>query len=86
MIKKMYEFNAEHFDRPTATKLVRELEADGIEVEHATTDGVFSNELLMVVTCTDAQAKATKNRIWAKNNGAYCDMFECSQERLETYL
>lgn len=81
-MNQIYKFNAEHFTRPQTVKLVRDLEAEGVEVEYASMDPVFSNEATIIVTCTDAVAKSIKNRMWAINNGAYCEMLQIDQDHL----
>lgn len=82
----IYKYTAEHLDRPTVVKFVRDLESEGIEVEHANMDSVFSNEAIIVVTCVDAVAKSIKNRIWALNNGAYCEMIQIDEDHLNELI
>ncbi len=82
----IYKFTAEHINRSTAVALVRELEAEDIEVEHADMDPTFSNQMLMIVTCDEAVAKTIRDRIWLLNYGAYCDMSTITEDELEAYL
>lgn len=83
---KLFKYTAEHIGRARGTKFVRELEAEGIDVEHAMMDPIFENQFMMVVQCDDTQANEIKNRLWAINNGAYCDMSVITADELEEYF
>lgn len=79
-----FKYTAEHIGRARATKFVRELEADDIDVMYAGMSPVFDNEFIMVVaTTTEEEAKKIKERVWALNNGAYCDMRKITADELE---
>jgi hypothetical protein len=82
----IYEYKAENISRPQLVKLVRELEAEGVEVEHANMDAWFTNHVLLVVTCAGDMATKIKNRIWKINNGLFCDMYSITQEQLNEYI
>ena len=82
----IYKYTAENIDRPTAVKLVRELEAKSIEVEHADVGKMFTNEMLLIVTCGEATAKIIRDRIWELNAGLCCDMHTITPEQLATYI
>ncbi len=81
-----YKFTAEHINRTTATALVRELEGMDIEVECASMDPVFSNQMIMIVTCDETVAKTIQNRIWELNRGLCCDMDIITADELDSYL
>lgn len=84
-MKQLFEFEAEYFTHSMCVRLVKELEAKGIEVEFARSDSTFANTLFMIVNCEDAVAKTIKNRIWELNNGLYCEMVKIDQQRLEAF-
>ena len=85
-MKKLFKYTAENISRSGAIKFVKALEADNIEVEHALMDPVFEHQFIMFVTCTDAEATAIKNRVWALNNGLYCEMYVADATELEEYI
>lgn len=85
-MQKIFKYTAEHISRPTAVKLVRELEAKDIDVDHADMDPVFTNVMIMIVTCDDEVAKTIKDRVWEINNGASCEMGVITADELEEYL
>ena len=83
----IYEYKAENITRPQLVKLVRELEAEGVEVEHANMDAWFTNHALLVITCADeAAAKVVRDRIWELNQGLCCDMYSITQDQLNEYI
>ncbi len=81
----IYKFSAENISRPTALKLVRELEDKDVEVEHAEMDQVFDWQMTMIVTCDEAGAKKVQARIWELNAGLCCDMHIITPAELEAH-
>ena len=82
----IYKFDAENVTRSIAIKLVRELEAKGVVVEYANVGQVFSNEMVMIVTCNEEMAKQIRDDIWKVNHGLFCDMSTITQDQLDSYL
>lgn len=81
-----YKFIAENVSRPQAVKLVHKLEGYGFEVEHADMDPMFTNVMIMIVTCNTAKSKQVRDHIWEENCGMSCDIIELSDKEFEEYL
>ena len=82
----IYKFNAENVTRGAAVKLVRELEAKGVEVDYANQGQTFENEMTLIVTCDEAMAKKIREDIWKVNHGLFCDMEIITPDQLDPYL
>lgn len=82
----IYLFEAEHITRPTAVKLVKELEDKGIAVEYAEVGRVFENSMVMIATVDEAGAKKIRDRIWELNYGLCCDLVTITEDQLEAYF
>ena len=85
-MKKFFKYTAEHIGRATATKFVKKLESEDVDVMAALMDPIFENQFILFVQCTDKEAKKIKSRVWELNNGAYNEMVVVSEDEMEEYL
>ena len=83
MTKQLFHFDAEHITRSKGVALVRKLEDEGVEVEAAAMDPVFSEQFHMIVTATQAEAEKIRDAVWFVNHGACCDMSVTTKDTLD---
>ena len=83
---KLFKYTAEHISRMQAIKLVREFEAQDVDVGYADMDPAVSNQFILVAAVSSSLAGSIRARIWEENSGARCDMMEITQDQLNCLI
>ena len=79
------QLDVENISRTSACHAVVYMEDNGIEIYHAATDPIFENCAYFVLEGTHDDAERARAMIWQLfNHGAAVDIFEISQQELET--